>query len=484
MTKKLLGNRTVLKNQHFPEREKNSDHSSNSSGESSEGSEESEEKIQYYNGDTRFPMFGTKKRRFEAVEVLDILSTDRDKEMKCRHQPTRVQRNAAFLIDVRFVPLDDLSADGNGTYIYTGRPTQTFRKKANGDWKKKCSKRTDIDKESDFHFIREYRHLKESPDFHQTLYYARDKWGEIVNNLVLLQYQFDGPEHSIKAFPHGNSKSGKSFTRTKPSVKRVLGENLKTLSASEAVAKTRKDLGGPFKTLSDADIPRGRAQAYDMKRERSNTTCSQPRRKQIDEMTTLNWFAKTDGKGFVRMQELSSEPLMILGTDKQLADMSRFCTSHLDFTYLSVDPTFDFGEFSVTPTSYRNILLKNRNTNKSPVFVGPIFIHHTKKKETYAQFFAKLKNLAPELENLIAFGTDGETALSDALADNYPRAIHLRCFLHFRKNVESKLASLGLPGHEQYISEIFGKQDGTIYEKGLLDAASDEEFDALLASLH
>ena len=46
MTKKLLGNRTVLKNQHFPEREKNSDHSSNSSGESSEGSEESEEKIQ------------------------------------------------------------------------------------------------------------------------------------------------------------------------------------------------------------------------------------------------------------------------------------------------------------------------------------------------------------------------------------------------------------------------------------------------------
>ena len=89
---------------------------------------------------------------------------------------------------------------------------------------------------------------------------------------------------------------------------------------------------------------------------------------------------------------------MILGTDKQLADMSRFCTSHLDFTYLSVDPTFDFGEFSVTPTSYRNILLKNRNTNKSPVFVGPIFIHHTKKKETYAQFFAKLKNLAPNVK--------------------------------------------------------------------------------------
>ena len=100
-----------------------------------------------------------------------------------------------------------------------------------------------IDKESNFHFIREYRHLKDSPDFHKTLYYAKDKWGEIFNNLLLLQYQFDGPEHSIKAFPYGNSKSGKSFTRTKPSVKRVLGENLKSLPASEAVAKTRKEFG-------------------------------------------------------------------------------------------------------------------------------------------------------------------------------------------------------------------------------------------------
>ena len=245
MTNKLLDNRTVLRNQDFPKRGNygKRDRSSHSSGESSKGREESEEEIQHYNDDIRFPLFSTKRRRFEAVEVLNILTNHRDKEMKCQHQPMRVPRNAAFLMDVRFVPLNDLSADGDGTYIYAGRPTQTFRKKENGEWKKKYSKRTDIDKESDFHFIREYRHLKDNPDFHQTLYYARDKWGEIVNNLVLLQYQFDGPEHSIKALPHGNSKSGKSFTRTKPSVKRVLSEHLKSLPASEAVAKTRKDLG-------------------------------------------------------------------------------------------------------------------------------------------------------------------------------------------------------------------------------------------------
>lgn len=70
----------------------------------------------------------------------------------------------------------------------------------------------------------------------------------------------------------------------------------------------RRDLGGPLKSSCDADIPRGRTQAYDMKRERSKTSCSEPKRKQIDEMTTFNWYAKTDGKNFVRMQELSGEP--------------------------------------------------------------------------------------------------------------------------------------------------------------------------------
>lgn len=103
-------------------------------------------------------------------------------------------------------------------------------------------------------------------------------------------------EHPIKALPHGNAKSGKTFTRTKSSVKRALGENLKNLPTSEAVAKMKKDLGGPLKSSSDADIPRGRTQAYDMKREHSKTSCSEPKRKQIDEKTTFNWYAKTDGK--------------------------------------------------------------------------------------------------------------------------------------------------------------------------------------------
>ena len=44
------------------------------------------------------------------------------------------------------------------------------------------------------------------------------------------------------------------------------------------------------------------------------------------------------------MQELSGEPLILLATDNQLADLSRFCTQDLDFGHLSVDPTFNIGD--------------------------------------------------------------------------------------------------------------------------------------------
>lgn len=60
-------------------------------------------------------------------------------------------------------------------------------------------KRSEIIRESDVHFIKEYRHYKDSPDFRQIIFYARDQAGEILNNTILSPYQFNGTEHPIKA---------------------------------------------------------------------------------------------------------------------------------------------------------------------------------------------------------------------------------------------------------------------------------------------
>ena len=49
------------------------------------------------------------------------------------------------------------------------------------------------------------------------------------------------------------------------------------------------------------------------------------------------------------------------------------------------------------------------------------------------------------LRNILAFGTDGEAELHKALTANFPNAIHLRCFRHYRANLSSKLKDLGIP---------------------------------------
>ena len=70
----------------------------------------------------------------------------------------------------------------------------------------------------------------------------------------------------------------------------------------------------------------------------------------------------------------------------------------------------------------------------------------------------------------MAFGTDGDQALIEAFAHNFPLAYQLRCFIHMRRNLESKLKENGLPSSvaQEFISDVFGKHIGGTYESGLL----------------
>ena len=91
-----------------------------------------------------------------------------------------------------------------------------------------------------------------------------------------------------------------------------------------------------------------------------------------------------------------------------------------------------------------------------PCFHRAYFIHHKKYKETYLQCFDKLKSLVPALQDLVAFGTDGEHNLSEALSNCFTTALHPRCFRHFEGNVSSKLSQLHVTDFRQYLSEILG----------------------------
>ena len=70
------------------------------------------------------------------------------------------------------------------------------------------------------------------------------------------------------------------------------------------------------------------------------------------------------------------EPAILLADDCQVNDLARFCCDPFEFCVLTIDPTFCLGDFDVTPTSYRHLLLESVHTGKPPVIIGPTLFHY------------------------------------------------------------------------------------------------------------
>ena len=303
-------------------------------------------------------------------------------------------------------------------------------------------------------------------------------------NLALVQYTFSSSPHPIIQKPHGNSKERKPFVRTAPSTLQKLKECSKTQTAKRAIFSVTEDKGGVINAKAVGDLPHNRKQIYNIQ---SRETLGGG-----DALLSVMAMCKQslgkDDDPFVRIVTSAPEPMCVLCTNSQLADIERFCTDY-DTSYpLSVDPTFDLGDFSVTVTSYRHLLLQNRrNTANSPVMIGPMIgpmlVHRRKFFSSYHFFASSLVSLRPGISELRAFGTDGEEELYRAFSAQFPGATHLRCFLHFRDNCKAKLQQLGVTGDafHDIIQDILGSFIRG--KRGLVDSADAVEFHALLQSL-
>ena len=238
-------------------------------------------------------------------------------------------------------------------------------------------------------------------------------------------------------------------------------------------------LGGVVDAGGPCELPRNERQISYIKSK--STSSNLPL---ADQVFAIMQSAKEEdvmGK-FVRETRPSPEPAFVLARDRQLDDLVRFCTVAEGFSILTVDPTFNLGDFDVTPTTYRHCLLESTRSGNSPVLIGPTMIHYRKTFHTYLFFASTLIGLRPELQGLRAFGTDGEKALVDAFSHEFRYAIHLTCFIHFRQNIKRKLQELQYPESaiKEVVSDIFGCKQGSTLSEGLVDSNSDEEFNEKL----
>ena len=118
---------------------------------------------------------------------------------------------------------------------------------------------------------------------------------------------------------------------------------------------------------------------------------------------------------FVRDIKAAPDPQCVLFFDWQLKGLVRFCTDSRRFSILTADTTYNLGEFYVTPTTYKHLMLVN-SSQQHPVMAGPIFIHQRKDFASFNYFASTLVCFEKLLKDICAFGTDGDPALIEAFS--------------------------------------------------------------------
>lgn len=298
--------------------------------------------------------------------------------------------------------------------------------------------------------------------------------------LTIIQYTFsDGMIVPIKMAPHGNSTTTeRPFFRTQPSTLDTMKSTC-DMKPKDIISKTYKEAGGMLNMSSCSQVGRNLKQVYNMKQYQGTTSglTSNPNKDLIYDLLEQNCHS---AGGFVRSVNFDDGIVSVVGTDEQFHDISRFCGRHVEEkSVLGVDPTFNLGDFYVTPTVYENKLIVNKKTGKHPIFMGPALIHVDRKYGSYYYFASQLQKLCPDFKNgLNAVGTDGEEALASAFSTVFPHCIHLLCSLHKRENLLRKMRELKIEetGIKELLCDIFGSEDDGGHIEGLIDATGSSEF--------
>ena len=155
------------------------------------------------------------------------------------------------------------------------------------------------------------------------------------------------------------------------------------------------------------------------------------------------------------------------------------CNHH--FSVPTVDTTYKLGEFYVTPMTYHHLMVEDIKTKRHPVMLGPLLVHQKVDFPSLNYFASTLIGLQKEVKHDLAFSTDGDKAIVEALCHNFPFVVQLHCFLHLKKNVEWKLKEFmsSYLNHARVSLRYFRVAN----QESLVDSKSVQEFDERIENL-
>ena len=120
---------------------------------------------------------------------------------------------------------------------------------------------------------------------------------------------------------------------------------------------------------------------------------------------------------FLRFVQVAPQPLPFLADDRELLDLERFCTNPSKPGILSIDTTYNCGEFYVTPTTYRHQYRLSKRTGKYPLLLGPPLIHKHRDQEAFSYLASSMIRLKPSLARILAVGCDRGKTIKNGLIE-------------------------------------------------------------------
>ena len=175
-------------------------------------------------------------------------------------------------------------------------------------------------------------------------------------NCALVQYTFDEEEYAILLGPHGNSKKTSAYLRTMPSTLQKLHKVSRNLTPKFAACEVSSSAGDIITASHAGSLPRNRQQVSNMRRH-TELSCDPSTSKQKDPLFSVVMMCKNSegcksNESFVHIVTGAPEPMVVLCPEWTLNDLDRFCTGS-PHAVLTLDPTFDLGDFNVTISTYR-----------------------------------------------------------------------------------------------------------------------------------
>ena len=418
-------------------------------------------------GKDKLPYLSTLNRKLGNSEALALISS---KFPICRRIPQACRRNAIFVIDNKSLKdPEDVKSDLNGV----------FGKCHEVKWKTVCSKTKDfaivqvvsnkkeILKLGQFH-MRVHR-TENNYGLVRNIIYFLDKTGCPLKDKIVLQYSINkkingnSEEVSFKVASHGNAKSLKPFYVVKKSSLRQFQDEIGA-RGKRSISLVYDDAHKNQSGESDyGDLPGSKKQLIDIARPKLPDN-------EVGDILVYNEELGDDEVPWFH-GDIPSD-LWVFGTKVMEEEMN----SSAECYPLSVDATFNFGAFEVTPFTYRNVKIESKSKNipghwVPTVMVGPTIIQHNKDPETYElsmRAIARHCDLKNK-ENMYVI-TDGEQALISTCKSSFNKCSMLRCTKHFKSNCEDCLKKIEIPPASAgpMLDVVFG-------DNGLIEAEDKED---------